>query len=93
MRGGEIPMAKCEFTLPGEGDINALLARARSAIEQNHGTFDGDPNQGSFTGSTFVGKVAGTYLVQGSDIRVQITEKPFMLSCSQIESALREFFR
>jgi len=86
-------MAKCEFTVSAEGDINDILARARSAIEQTHGTFDGDPTQGSFTGSTLVGKVAGTYQVQGSDIHVQIIEKPFMLSCSQIESALREFFR
>jgi hypothetical protein len=40
-----------------------------------------------------MGGFEGQYQVNGETITITITEKPFLIPCTLIESKIREFFR
>ena len=78
------------FDLPG--DPAAALAKASSLVKGAGGTFAGDADAGSFAGKTPVGEVKGTYRVAGSRVSVTITDKPFVVPKSVVESKVKGFF-
>ncbi len=49
----------------------------------------GNASNGALSIPTSVGRVDGTYFMRPSGITVEITDKPFLLSCERIESELR----
>jgi len=49
----------------------------------------GSPSSGNLSIPTDVGQVEGTYFMRPGSVEVQITDKPFLLSCARIESELR----
>lgn len=79
----------CTFTIPFSGDASVVLDKAKSAIEKQGGNFTGDNNEGSFFVSVVGNTVAGSYKVEGQDLSLNITEKPFFVPCSTIESFLK----
>lgn len=81
-------MSKCSFSIPFSGNAAALISRAKSAVEGQGGSFSGDETVGSFSLKVF-GTITGNYSVQGSALQIEITDKPMMLSCGMIESALK----
>lgn len=79
----------CEFSLPFSGTADAVLAKAKRAVEGQGGNFNGDAAGGDFSVSVFGNKIVGNYTVSGQTMRVNITDKPFMVPCSAIESFLK----
>ncbi len=79
----------CEFSLPFSGDADGVLAKARKAVESQGGAFSGDTTNGNFSVSVFGNKIIGNYTVSGQDLQINITDKPFMVPCSAIESFLK----
>jgi hypothetical protein len=79
----------CNFSLPISSDPETALAKARKAVQSQGGTFNGDTNSGNFSVSVFGNTIAGDYTVNGSDLVIAITEKPFLLPCPAIESYLK----
>lgn len=82
-------MAKCNFKIGYSQPIESLIEQARTGIAQKGGTFNGDTHSGNFTVPSPVGKIVGNYTVQGSSIDFAITDKPFIVTCNKIESALK----
>ncbi|MFL9843683.1 hypothetical protein [Flavobacterium rhizosphaerae] len=73
-----------QFTVKYPGDKAGLLNKIKSTIG-NKGKLAGNEQQGSFEGDTPVGSFEGTYLIEGDDITITITKKPFLVSNSRIQ--------
>lgn len=79
----------CDFSIPFSGDPQAMLAKARSAVQGQGGDFNGNAGGGDFNVSVFGNKIVGNYTVSEQMLNVSITDKPFMVPCSAIESFLK----
>lgn len=86
-------MSKCNFSIEFSSTADMLVQKAKSAIAQTGGTFNGDQSTGSFDISTPLGKVSGTYTVEGQRFNISIQDKPFLVGCGKIESTLREYLQ
>lgn len=82
-------MSDCSFKIPFSTPVEEVNAKAKKFIESQGGTLTGDLNSGSFALSVFGNDIAGNYKVEGSEMLIEITEKPFLIPCSMIESALK----
>lgn len=78
----------CQFSIPVSGSVETMLGKARSAVEKNGGTFNGDTTSGSFEVSV-MGTIRGNYTVSASQIDINITDKPMLVGCGMIESFLK----
>jgi hypothetical protein len=83
----------CQFSLPVQGDPLSLLQRAEHEITSKGGAFTGNDAQGSFRAKTPIGSIEGAYTVDGQQIILNITKKPFLLSCNKIERELRSLMK
>lgn len=82
-------MAACNFNFPFTGNPEIVLNKAKSAVESQGGTFQGDQQSGNFNLTVFGNTIAGSYTLAGSSMEVIITEKPFLLPCGTIEGFLK----
>lgn len=82
-------MAACTFTIPFTGSAEETLSRAKSLMQSQGGTFEGDTSGGNFQVSVFGSTIAGSYTVAGQDLSIVIEDKPFLIPCSTIEGFLR----
>ncbi|MFP9113231.1 hypothetical protein ACLI1A_04775 [Flavobacterium sp. RHBU_3] len=73
-----------QFTVKYPGDKSQLISKIRSAVG-NKGKLDGNEQKGSFEGSTPVGDFEGSYVINGNDITVTISKKPFLVSHGRIQ--------
>ena len=79
----------CTINLPFSGSADAIVNKAKSAIEGQGGSFTGDNQNGSFSVSVMGSSIAGSYAVEGNMLNLLITDKPFFVSCGMIESMLK----
>ncbi|HEY0054591.1 MAG TPA: hypothetical protein VGB63_04470 [Pedobacter sp.] len=86
-------MSKCNFSINFHGSADDLVSKAQTAITNSRGKFNGDSSSGAFIISTPVGEVSGSYAVEGQNFLIDIEDKPFLVSCSKIESTLTEYLR
>ncbi len=82
-------MSACNFTIPFSKSVTEILEKAKKTIESQNGTFTGDENAGNFDVSIFGNTVIGSYSVNGQNLNIDITEKPFLVPCNMIESYLK----
>lgn len=82
-------MAACNFSFPVQGDANAVLQRARNAVQGQGGNFQGDEQSGNFNLTVFGSTIAGSYTVAGQQMEIVIQDKPFLLPCTTIEGFLK----
>lgn len=82
-------MSTCTFSIPFSGDAQIILAKAKSAVESQSGNFAGDIHSGSFEVTVFANTIRGNYNIEGQNLNLTITHKPFLIPCSTIESFLR----
>jgi hypothetical protein len=82
-------MSVCNFTIPFSGSAEEILAKAKAAVESQHGEFSGDTSSGHFNVDIFSNLIAGSYVVTGQTLNLAITHKPFLVPCSAIENFLR----
>lgn len=78
----------CDFSIPFTGNPEDVLAKARNAVQSQGGNFTGNTSNGDFSVSVFGNKIVGNYTVSGQTLNINITDKPFMVPCSAIESFL-----
>lgn len=81
-------MSDCNFTLPFNESPVKAVEKARAAIEKQNGNFIGDESAGNFEVTIFGNTIIGHYNVTGQVLNLVITEKPFFVPCSTIESFL-----
>ncbi|KAA9037616.1 hypothetical protein FW778_16105 [Ginsengibacter hankyongi] len=82
-------MSTCNFSIPFSGPAETVLAKAKAAVESQNGDFSGDVNSGSFQVSVFGNVIRGNYNVSAQTLNLLITDKPFLVPCSTIESFLK----
>lgn len=82
-------MAACNFSIPFSGNVSNILSRAKSAVESQNGSFNGDESTGNFDVSVFGNTIKGSYSVAGQNLNIIIDSKPFLIPCSTIESFLK----
>ena len=81
-------MAKCNFSIPFSGSAQDIYQKAKAAVEKQGGNFSGDSSGGNFTINVF-GTITGSYTVSGQQLDIAIEDKPMMIPCGAIESALK----
>jgi hypothetical protein len=81
-------MSSCRFTINFSLPVQEIIDKARSAIVGQGGVFNGDVSSGNFS-VQFLGSIAGEYTISGHEMNINITSKPMFISCSQIESFMR----
>lgn len=82
-------MSACNFSIPFSGEAETILNKARAAIESQNGNFSGDSTSGNFDVTVFANTIKGNYKVLGQNLNITITDKPFLIPCSTIESFLK----
>jgi len=82
-------MSTCNFSIPFTGKAETILAKAKAAVESLNGNFSGDINSGNFEVSVFANSIKGHYNVSGQNLSLTITDKPFLIPCSTVESFLK----
>ncbi|MBS1495893.1 MAG: hypothetical protein JSU03_09795 [Bacteroidetes bacterium] len=80
----------CNFNIPFAGSATIILQKAKTAVESQGGNFTGDESAGNFNVSIFGNLIVGSYSVAGQQLNLLISEKPFMIPCSTIESFLKK---
>lgn len=81
-------MSACKFIIPFNEPALTAIEKARTAIENQNGIFNGDETSGDFKVTIFGNTIKGNYNVTGQVLNLVITEKPFFVPCSTIESFL-----
>ncbi|KYF77644.1 hypothetical protein BE11_34755 [Sorangium cellulosum] len=84
-------MAKHSFSVPFSGSSQDIVSKAKDAIEKAGGKFSGNEGKGDFSVPTPAGTVKGTYAISAQSFSVDITDKPFLVPGSAIESQVRKF--
>ena len=81
-------MSKCNFSISFSGTPQEVFAKAKSAVEKQGGSFNGNEASGSFSLSVF-GNISGSYTVSGNQLDITIEDKPMMIPCAAIENVLK----
>ena len=81
-------MSNCKFTIPFSGTASEIVEKAKSAVQSQGGTFEGNEQNGSFKISLMSNTVSGSYEVEGDKLTMLITEKPMFVPCAAIEGYL-----
>lgn len=79
----------CNFSIPFSGAPEQVLSNARSAVQSQGGTFEGDATSGAFDVTVFSNTIKGSYTVNGQSLDIVIDTKPFFVPCSTIEGYLK----
>jgi hypothetical protein len=71
----------------------AVLKHVETSITGNGGRFRGDTEKGTFQGHTVAGLIRGDYCaLSDREIKITITDKPFIVPYSMIETEIRKYF-
>jgi len=81
----------CTFSIPVKMSPDEVYSKASDAIQKAGGIIDGSGAGGTFSLPTPIGKIAGSFTIGNGIMDVIITDKPFIVSCSQIEQRLNGF--
>jgi len=82
-------MSTCNFSIPFSGEAETILKKAKAAVEGQDGNFNGDINSGNFEVTVLSNTIKANYNVSGQSFNLIITDKPFFVPCSTIESFLK----
>ncbi len=81
-----------KFKVNINGDVNCIVNKVKNAIQKEGGIFSGDANSGNISIGTPMGKVKGNYKTNGQECVIEITDKPFLVPQSTLESKIKEAF-
>lgn len=79
----------CDFDIQLKDSPEAFLGRAQSLAQKLNGSVDGDIAKGAFHLSTPFGKVEGSYMVSDAIVHIDISEKPFFMTCDSVAELMR----
>ena len=86
-------MSQCRFHFDFDGSSESLVSKIRARVSGAGGRFDSFENGGSFSLPTPIGEFQGSFTVQEHTVWVDVDEKPAFVSCSTIESRLRDMVK
>jgi hypothetical protein len=77
-------MAKCNLQFPFIDSVSDLVTNLKDRIEQANGDFNGNTSGGSFSVPTPLGRIEGTYKINGQLLLIAISKRPIIISCNKI---------
>ncbi len=81
------------FTVRLDEDRTSIRAKIEALITTHGGKLQGDSEKGFFEGRTVLGPMKGEYQFPSDrELKITVTDKPFLVSYDLIESQLRKFF-
>lgn len=80
----------CKFEIPFSEPVERAVGKARQAVEAQNGVFNGNESAGDFELNVFGNNIKGNYTINGQVLNLEITDKPFFVPCSMIESFLQK---
>ncbi len=81
------------FTVAVSEELAERLKKTKSEITESGGSFEGNMEAGKFSGNSFLGPVKGEYCrISACEIKVTITDKPFVVPYGLIEDQIRNYF-
>jgi hypothetical protein len=81
------------FTIQLNDEITSVLRKVEEEITGNGGSFKGTFEKGSFDGKSLLGLIRGEYCsVSDNEMKITITDKPFLVPYHVIESEIRKYF-
>jgi hypothetical protein len=86
-------MSQCRFHFDFEGSGESLVEKIRARLAGAGGTLTGSAEEGAFSLSTPVGQFRGTYRVEVRTIVLEVSDKPFFVSCGAIEATLSQYVK
>ena len=81
-------MSKCNFSISFSGSPEQVLSKAKTAVQNQGGSFTGDVSGGNFSINVF-GTISGSYTVSSNQLNIVIQDKPLMIPCGAIENILK----
>jgi hypothetical protein len=84
-------MSACNFSIPFSGVPSDIYQKARTAVHEQGGHFQGDDSSGVFELSVLGSTIRGTYNIAGQALHVSIDSKPFMIPCSTLQNYLARY--
>lgn len=82
----------CNFTIEYPKPKDEMIRQLQIAIEsQTDGFFQGDTTTGMFSFTAKGFELAGNYHIEGDLVELNVTKKPWLLSCKRIESEIRSY--
>ena len=81
-----------KFVIELNGEPSEKLAMIKAAAAKKYVSFEGDVNEGYFSGGTAFGLlIRGTYSIKGSIIKINVIQKPTSYTWKDVELDLKEF--
>ncbi len=80
----------CKFQIPFSVPAENAMQKAKAAVESQGGTFNGDATAGDFEVTVFGNHIKGNYTIEGQLLNLEVTDKPFFVPCTMIESFLKK---
>ncbi len=81
-----------KFVIELNGEPSEKLAKIKTAAAKKYVSFEGDVNEGYFSGGTALGLlIRGTYSIKGSIIKINVLQKPTSYTWEDVELEIREF--
>lgn len=80
----------CKFQLPFSEPAESAVQKAKAAVENQNGSFNGDTISGNFELTVFGNFIKGNYTIEGQVLNLEVTDKPLFVPCSMIESFLKK---
>ena len=82
----------CTFNIDFTGSAQEFIEKIKAGIT-GHGIFGGDASQGAIDVSVMGLSVKGTYIISGNTATIEVTDKPFLISCSAIQKYFENYLQ
>ncbi|MBM4287391.1 MAG: hypothetical protein FJ135_04435 [Deltaproteobacteria bacterium] len=86
-------MGQCLLTFQMTVPADELLRRIAKLTQEYQGRLQGDEKSGTFSLNFVLGSIEGDYNVEGEQLLLNITKKPFLLGCDTINATIKEYLR
>lgn len=80
----------CQFAIRHTTTPDAIYSRAQNAIRSAGGTLEGNTETGTFNLPVFGSAIVGRYRTTPEAIEIEITDKPFLVTCGLIQQQLEQ---
>lgn len=84
---------RCNFLIRPKQDIAEIYEIALKEIKRFNAKYDGDVMGGQFEVEILRLKFKGKVTVEGKVLHVAISDKPLLISCSLIETGVKQYVR
>ncbi len=84
-------MGQGQLTFQLNMPVTEFLSRIQKLAEEYGGEFQGDEKSGRVSLDFILGSIKGDYIVDGQQLHLNITKKPFLVSYETIRSTIKDY--